>query len=213
MDPESSEYGFAYAGYYMVDPKGVVIAKFFNESNNDRYTSANILSTQFGSAGELRQTVKNKQFKATYSASNPTLRPGQRAALIVEVNLKKGVHLYAPGEHSYVIVDWTMDAVEGAEFLETDFPPSTTMHLPAIQETVPVYESKLRLTRDIHLLGGRHMPEVLKGVDSLKTSGTLRYQACDAKGCYPPDTIPLEWTFELKPHDLTRVPDEIRRAN
>jgi hypothetical protein len=29
--------------------------------------------------------------------------------------------------------------------------------------------------------------------------------------CYPPETVPVEWSFEVEPHDSTRVPVELRK--
>ena len=34
---------------------------------------------------------------------------------------------------------------------------------------------------------------------SITVSGTLDYQACDDKVCYNPASVPVSWTFDLKP--------------
>ena len=34
---------------------------------------------------------------------------------------------------------------------------------------------------------------------TLTIKGTLRYQACDDKVCYLPQSIPLSWTVGLRP--------------
>ncbi len=69
-----------------------------------------------------------------------------------------------------------------------------------------------RVLRDVRLLGGRQLPDELVGQTSLSLTGSFKYQACDAIKCYLPTTIPLEWSFELKEHDLERVPEAIRRG-
>jgi hypothetical protein len=44
----------------------------------------------------------------------------------------------------------------------------------------------------------------------LKITGKLRYQACDDKICYLPETLPLEWTLKAEPLDRERVPEAIQ---
>ncbi len=213
MPSDHPLYGFPYAGYYLLDGDGIVISKFFNKENNDRFMSANILVRQFGAkVGERQGEAKSKHLTLEWSATNTTLRPGPRAALVLNVKLKPGMHLYAPGDHEYISVDWPLGAPDGTEVLDTVYPEAEMVHLPAIDETVPVYEGSLKLVRDIHLLGGPSLPDALEGQDSLEITGEFKYQACDDKACYLPATIPLKWTFTLEPHDLERVPEEIRRG-
>ena len=52
----------------------------------------------------------------------------------------------------------------------------------------------------------------LMGTDrKLTVQGTFRYQACDDKECYPPQTIPLRWTFHVNSLDSQRAPAELQR--
>jgi hypothetical protein len=195
-----------------VNPEGIVTAKFFNEANNDRTTAANILIREFDDEGQRQGSAETKHLTLNWSASNHTLRPGQRAALVLDVDLEPRMQLYAPGKHRYITVDWELDDLEGLAFLDPKYPESETKYLEAIDETVPVYHDSLTIVRDIHLLGGREMPDALAGKKEIEVSGRLRYQACDDKKCYVPATIPLTWKFELQPHDLIRAPEELQRG-
>ncbi len=210
---DDPRYGFTYAGYYLVDAEGVVTAKFFNEKNNDRTTAANILVRQFNAGGDdLKGEAETGHLTLTWSASNATLRPGQRALLILDVRPKPGMHLYAAGDHSYEAIDWRVAETPGADLKEAAYPPAEMMHLPAIKETVPVYDQPLRIVRDLRVEGRREFAEVLKGKESMTLEGEFTYQACDAKRCYQPTSVPLKWTFNLQEHDLVRVPDEVKRV-
>ncbi len=207
-------YGFAYAGYYLIDAQGRVTAKFFNERNNDRFTSANILIRHFDAQADSPQgEAETKHLKLRWSASNPVGRPGQRLALVLEVDLKERMHVYAPEVQGYIPIDWQMQAPEGADVYSPGYPSSKMMHLPAIDETVPVYQGSFKLLRDIRIGGGRRFPPVLQGKDKLVFEGLFKYQACDDIKCYLPVTVPLTWALQLKDHDLTRVPEEIRRQS
>ncbi len=213
VPPDSPYYGFPYPGYYLVDPAGVVQAKYFNELNADRTTAASILVREFNAdGGASLGEADTRHVKISWSSSNTTLRPGQRTVLVLNVWPKEGMHLYAPGEHSYRPVDWVVSSEEGAEVGEAIWPEAEMQHLPAIDETVPVYHEPLRILRDLHLLGSREFPEALKGKASLTIDGAFRYQACDARRCYAPAEIDLRWVFDLEPHDLVRVPEAMRRV-
>ena len=166
-------YGFAFAGYYLVNPEGIVTAKFFNEANNDRTTAANILIREFDDEGQRQGSAETKHLTLNWSASNHTLRPGQRAALVLDVDLEPRMQLYAPGKHRYITVDWELDDLEGLAFLDPKYPESETKYLEAIEETVPVYHDSLTIVRDIHLLGGREMPDALAGKKEIEVSGPV----------------------------------------
>jgi hypothetical protein len=210
---DSPHYGFSYPGYYLVDAEGVVTAKFFNKENNDRTTAANILVREFNAGGgDLKGKAETSHLTLTWSASNATLRPGQRALLILEVEPKPGMHLYANGDHSYEAINWRVAETPGADLKEVSYPAAEIMHLPAIKETVPVYHEPLRIVRDLRVEGTREFAEVLQGQESLTLEGEFTYQACDAKKCYRPASVPLKWTFNLEEHDLVRVPDEVKRV-
>jgi len=77
------------------------------------------------------------------------------------------------------------------------------LRLEAIDETVPVYNGKFRLVRDI-TIGKAYL-------GTLTVEGTLKYQACDDRMCYVPQTVPLKWTFQVEPHDRERPPAELQR--
>lgn len=69
---------------------------------------------------------------------------------------------------------------------------------PEVGESIPEFEARDQTGRP------RETELVLEG--------GFRYQACDARICYPPKTIPLEWTFVLEPHDRIRLPESLRRG-
>jgi len=41
-------------------------------------------------------------------------------------------------------------------------------------------------------------------------TGKLEYQACDSKICFLPESMPLEWHFQIVPLDRQRAPEDIR---
>ncbi len=80
------------------------------------------------------------------------------------------------------------------------YPESQEYYFEPLDERVPVYETAFRLIQDLNLEVSSETRELSSAPDaSLRIAGAVRYQACDAKICYPPQSIPVSWTLRLKP--------------
>lgn len=197
-------FGIPYPGTFIVDNKGVIAGKYFEDDYKQRYTAADILVQRFGLVPESsRNEVQGKQLTAVTSASNSLVRVGQRIALVIDIELKPKMHVYAPGVEGYIPIDWKMKDSDVAAAHPVNYPASQKLHLPAINETVPVYQGHLRLARDITI--GAHVS------GEITVEGTLRYQACDDRQCFIPQDLPLKWTFQTEGMDRQRVPAELQR--
>src|SRR5260370_7747187 len=76
----------------------MVEAKYFEENYRDRYTASNIIWQQFGAgAGPVLATAETPHLKLSLISSDTVARPGARLALALQVELKPGMHVYAPG--------------------------------------------------------------------------------------------------------------------
>ncbi len=205
-------YGIPYPGDYLIDANGVVQSKFFEEKFADRYTAGEILVRTLGAdAGGPRRQTETDHLTVTTSASDEILRGGNRLSLVAEVDLKPKMHVYAPGVKGYIPVDWQMEEVSGVTSYPVIYPDSEMLHLPAIDEVVPVYQGHFKMVRDVMIGQPNEIQHLLNAQGELVIKGSLRYQACDDKICYLPKTVPLEWTFRFEEHDRTRAPEEIRR--
>jgi Disulphide bond corrector protein DsbC len=175
------------SGWIVLDAKSIVVAQY-----DPSYTFSAILVHRFGWAPtEPLATVEGKQLTAMTGASNATVGPGQRVALILDIDLEPGMHVYAPGvAGSYISIDWKMQDSEGAAVHPAIFPRSEKLYLKAIGETVPAYRNHFRMTRDITI--GRS----IDGSGKFTLTGSLRYQACDDRVCYIPQELHLTWTFQ-----------------
>ncbi|MEX2260784.1 MAG: protein-disulfide reductase DsbD domain-containing protein [Bryobacteraceae bacterium] len=162
---------------------------------------------QFPTAdGTMKFQVETAHLQVTASASDAVVRSGSRILLALDIELKPGMHVYAPGvEGGYIPIDWSITGSPEWTAHPLAAPASEKLHLPAINETVPVYQGKFRLTRELTV-------GVLRGPGrDLAISGTFRYQACDDKVCYTPRDVPLSWNVRLETLDTQRAPEELRR--
>jgi hypothetical protein len=206
-------YGIPYPGTYLLDRSGRVTAKYFDDDYTQRYTSADILIRRFGaSAEEAHSIAEGKHLKVSVSASNGQVRSGQRISLVLDVQLAPRLHVYAPGVKSdYIPIDWSMKESPAVMVHPATYPNSKMLRLEAIRETVPVYEDAFRLVRDVTVARDAASRPLLDPEGRLAIEGALRYQACDDKVCYPPETVAVRWTFQVDGHDRQRVPTELQR--
>jgi hypothetical protein len=123
--------------------------------------------------------------------------------LILELFAPK-MHVYAPGVQGYKPIEWSMAGRRELGAAKPDFPPSRMLRLPAIGETVPVYEEPC---------GSR--VNSASGVERRRWSaiveGLFRYQACDDKGVLRAEQVPLKW-YSVAAIDSVRVPPELRKV-
>jgi hypothetical protein len=138
---------------------------------------------------------ESKQVTASMSASQWIVRAGQRITLILELEVKPNVHVYAAGAQGYLPIEWKMKESNMGTFDAPVYPKPETLFLSAINEKVPVHENRVRLTREFTILP----PDKVKMTDSGQFSieGTLHYQACDDKMCYFPRELPVKWTLRF----------------
>lgn len=198
LAPDHRVYGIPFPGYYVVDENGVVQSKYFEEDYQERFTAANILVREFDDAGEMQGEAETPHLRMSWSASNSEVLGGHRVALVLNVEMKPKMHVYAPTVDGYLPVEWEIVPSNGWQGLPPDFPESGLLHLPAIDEIVPVYEGRFRVVRDLKI-GSRNQIQPLVTEDGTFTvEGTFHYQACDDKVCYLPQDIPLKWAFDLK---------------
>ncbi len=205
-------YGIPNPVEFLIDEKGVVTAKYFEEKYTDRFTAGNILVRSLGGdSGAPKTEKKTNHLTLRTWASDDLVRGNNRVALVLEIDLPRKMHVYTPEVKGYIPIEWTMKEPKGLTIFAAEFPPSKLLHLPAIDEIVPVYEGKVRILRDVLLGKPDEVAPLLNAEGKLVLSGTFRYQACDDKVCYVPETVPVEWTFQWEAHDRTRVPEELQK--
>lgn len=197
---------------FLVNPDGTVRSRHFEDSYRTRYTTANILTEDLGvRTGEASSSIQAKHLSLTASASDSVVRGGERIRLILDISLPPKVHVYAPGVQGYIPIEWSVEESPGYKLMPLEMPASKSLHLPAINETVPVYLGKFSLQREVVIAQPKEVQNLLDSTGSLTLKGSLRYQACDDTKCYIPESIPLTWKLRFEGHDSTRVPEELRR--
>jgi hypothetical protein len=205
---KSPFFGVPHPVTLLVDEKGVIRSRHFEEDYRKRLTVGAIL----GEPATAPASVTSPRLRVEASSSDTKVRGGERIRLFVRVKLEPRMHVYAPGVIGYIPLEWKMKDGLPVDPLPVTFPRSRVLHLEAINERVPVFENTFTLTRDVVIGASQDVEKVLTPAKKLVIEGTLRVQACDDKKCYVPEEISLGWTLDYEPHDSTRVPPELRKV-
>ena len=205
-------FGVPYPGQHLISEKGVIKEKFFEQNYRDRFTTDLVMVRQLGSDLGARHTeIEMDHLKVSLWASDEVLVGGNRITLVLDINIKDGMHVYAPEVEGYIPIEWELEKVAGVSNYTTIYPQPEMLYLPVIEEIVPAYQDSVRLLTDIKIGQKKQLEHLLNDMGELIVRGRLRYQACDDKICYLPQEIPLKWIFTLDDLDHTRVPENLRR--
>lgn len=196
----SRAYGVPYPGTFMLDRRGVVVSRYFEEAYQERNTVASILTREgHGIGSGPAQSVTTAHIAVQAAASDGVVSPGSRFSLSLEVTPRPGMHVYAPGKHTYQKVTFTIDARSWLKAYPLTYPPSQIYYFAPLDERVEVYEKGFTLVQDLTVLATSEVQKQLAGQKTLTVSGRLEYQACDDKVCYAPTAVPMSFTLDLTP--------------
>ncbi len=131
------------------------------------------------------------------------IRQGSQFKIALVVKIKEGYHIQAPKPpEGFIATTLTIEAPKGFSVLRVWYPPTETKEL--LGHKLPLYE------------GTQIFAALLRADKSVKVGRTtltvkLRYQACDDKSCYPPQTLTLTLPVEIVPPSapVKSVNDEI----
>jgi len=196
VDPKSSTYGIPHPGTFIVDRQGRVVSRFFEDAYQERYTVAAMLPG-INRAGAPSIKGSSAHLSATASISDAIAAPGKRLTIAADITPAKGVHLYAPGKHTYQVVRLVVEPQPWLKIHDTVYPRSEIYHFKPLDERVEVYTKPFQLRQDVTVLATPEAQKLLANRESITVTATLEYQACDDKVCFNPARIPLTFTIAV----------------
>lgn len=198
-------FGYPFPGTFVLDPAGVVTARFFEQTYQERNTINSVLIRLGGRIDAPAAKISAPHMQIVAYATDSVAAPGTRFSLVLDITPDPRIHVYAPGVSGYKPIALAFSAQPGLIIRETHFPASETYHFKPLDERVPVFQRPFRITQDVTLDASREGEAALKGKDRLTIAATLNYQACDDTLCFNPQSIPLSWTIGVRPLDRERV--------
>jgi hypothetical protein len=197
-------FGIPFPGTLVLDRRGIVRARSFEEAYQDRDSIATVLLSLGERAGGKSAALKTPHVVVATELSDEVVTTGTVFSVVFDVTPGRKVHVYAPGAKGYRPIAVSVDPLPGLTVRPIRFPPSEDYHFKPLDEHVPVYQRPFRLVQELVIDASRAGQEVLKGVSTLTIRGRLEYQACDETTCFPPASLPMSWSVTLRPLDRER---------
>jgi hypothetical protein len=132
------------------------------------------------------------------AASSGAVKPGERLSFRFAVTPKPGFYVYAPGATDYRVFQIRIEPSPLLRVHEPRYPESAMHFFEPLKEWVPVYGTTFELVQDITVGPTPRARTQLAKTRSLTVRGSVEYQACDARVCYLPTTIPFEWQVRVR---------------
>jgi hypothetical protein len=203
--PANPQYGYPFPGTFIVNPAGIVTARVFEQSYQERDTISSVLVRLGGRADAPATRISAPHLEITSYATDAMAAPGTRFSLVLDITPGPGIHVYAPGATGYKPIALSMQPQPGLIVREIHYPESEVYFFAPLNERVPVFQRPFRIVHDVMLDPSREGRAALSGKTSLTITAALHYQACDDKVCFTPESVPLTWTMGVKPLDRERV--------
>ena len=200
--------GMAFPGTLVLDSEGRVTERFFEEYYQDRNTSENVLlSLGAGTPPVTAVEASTSHLELTAYPSNQSITVGTRFSVVVDVDPRPGMHVYAPGADSlgYRIVSLSFESTPEVQFDAVEFPESEIFYFEPLDERVPAYQEPFRLRQEAVVARSSEAAQSLSERGTLPLTGSFEYQACDDQLCYAPVTVPLTFTLDFEQLDRTRA--------
>lgn len=147
------------------------------------------LSTS-SSSGQMATEPKPVHVEAC--ASRARLHPGQSFQVVITATIKQGFHINSnkPTDEFLIPTVVSLDQTKGIVFDSVRYPEPQFKVFSYLTGKRPVYEGKISIVAQ---------GKVLEGISpgDIKLSGSLRYQACDDRRCFVPDTVRFEVSLKI----------------
>jgi DsbC/DsbD-like thiol-disulfide interchange protein len=127
------------------------------------------------------------------AADAAAIVPGRPVTLRLDMVPAPGIHVYAPGNTDYIPVAVTLTPPAGVQTQPALYPRGQDYLFGELKETVKVYSRPFQVRQQIVV----SRAAAKAAGRSITLVGSVRYQACDDKVCFPPATAPISITLPI----------------
>jgi DsbC/DsbD-like thiol-disulfide interchange protein len=128
-----------------------------------------------------------------FSADAASVVPGRSMTLRLAMTPAAGIHVYAPGNPDYIPVSVTLQLPAGVQADPAVYPPGEDYVFGELKEIVKVYSRPFEVRQRITVTRAA----TRAAGSALTIEGSVRYQACTDKVCFPPATAPVSLTVPI----------------
>ena len=214
VDPSSRDYGIPHPGILQVDAAGVVRARFIEERFFHRVSMPSVLARLGTMMGVELGAVRGEHVAVGAAATQASVHPGNRFTLYVNLRPSAGVHLYGPGVGGgYQGLTVSVEPQPYLTIYPPEYPEARRLTLPWTDEALTGYTEPVRVAIDVALGSRQELAPLLEAGEGVTIVGTVALQACDDRVCWAPETIGVQWHFDLIPPDLVRAPEALQHKS
>ena len=205
--PETNQqiYGIPFPGTFMLNARGVVTSRYFEQAYEERNTVNSIIARLGHDVDVPATSVSSPQLAITSFATDRTVAPGTHFSVVLDVRPAPGMHVYAPGVTGYKPIALSIEPQPFVAARTPHYPTAEDYYFKPLKERVRVYQRPFRIVQDLVIDASRQAQTALNDVAAVTIKGTLAYQACDDKVCFTPQSVPLTWTVALRQVDRERA--------
>lgn len=194
--PDEDVYGIPFPGFYAVDSDGVVAEKRFYRQYRVRPSAQSVLSEVFGGnfdiEGDPHAEAAGGGARLTVVLAADRIVYTQRVPLYVRLDLDPGLHVYrAPVPEGFIATEVTVTGPEGLTVLPAEYPPTRSFHVEGVSEEFAVMDGPLQIAVPLMLN--------VADLEVVPIDVTVRYQACDERQCFIPQTVNLHLDLPVGP--------------
>jgi hypothetical protein len=116
---------------------------------------------------------------------------GSKAPLQIDLRVNRGFHVNSNHPNDELLIPTTLhlNPPDGIVITNVQYPKGEDVALAAMNEKLNVYSGDFTISGEVRI------PKSA-ALGTLRVHGTVKYQACDNRQCFPPKTTPLE--FDVK---------------
>jgi peroxiredoxin len=192
LNVRDDQRGVAYPGTFVLDSKGIVTAKYFEQSYRARPTATLfrelILGAGLPATAPVALPASESGVQVRAWSDALTYRPYQQLRVHVQLDIPSGSHVYAePIPDGYTPISVEIQPREGLTVESPILPAAHDLHVPGLGEDFYVYDDRMEVV----------IPFLLtSNFGAIQLDLQVKYQVCPETTCFPPTqsqvALPLE---------------------
>src|ERR1051326_3203457 len=159
--PDYAKENMAYPGYFRIGTDGIVKERYLGEKYFERFTANHVFARLYPEAVKAQSSVKARHVTIKTGQTDVDVIVGSRLELIVDMDIRRGAHVYAPSvsktQALRLDVDATNVRVRGVEYPVAD----REVKLPSSGESLAAYSKRVRIRADVMVAPPRELQKSL----------------------------------------------------
>ena len=184
-------HGVPYPGTFVLDERGVIAEKRFEQSYRVRPQAAAFFEdriTPDRAGSGVRATARTHEIAVSAWIPQATYRPYQRLDLRLDLAVGPGLHVYGrPVPDGYTPLSVEIDPLASLEVAAPQWPEPRPFRVAGLDERFVVHEGAVRGAVPLFLA---------RNLGRIELVARLRYQACSTDECCPPSEVILRLPLE-----------------